>query len=142
MPFSEQVCKTLQDYGNNCNINTSYKTVYDSILYSTYKNWKYFTVYQGWFRNDIFGCYVTKKRWFRYLHFLDTLWKPSTEEKYRVALSKVSATVVPSCITRSTITLGSIFKINFSCFFFCFFISCDFFSTLRANTCMKHCKYK
>ena len=71
----------------------------------------------------------------KYLHFLETLMNPVTDEKYRVALSNVSATVFPSpFITWSTITFGSIFITNFSCFFFCFFMSEDFFSTLRANT--------
>ena len=70
-----------------------------------------------------------------YLHFFETFTNPVTDEKYRVALSNVSATVFPSpFITCSTITFGSIFITNFSCFFFCFFMSEDFLSTLRANT--------
>ena len=74
----------------------------------------------------------------KYLHFFETLTNPVTDEKYRVALSNVSATVFPSpFITWSTITFGSIFITNFSCFFFCFFMSEDFFSTLRANTYAK-----
>ena len=68
-----------------------------------------------------------------YLHFWDTLLKPSTQEKYKVAWSKVSATCSPPWTTRSTIIFGSILWINFSCFLFCLFMSSDFFSTLRAN---------
>ena len=68
-----------------------------------------------------------------YLQFLDTSLNPSTEEKYNVAWSKVSATGSPPLITLSTITFGSIFKISFSCFLFCLFMSSDFLSTLKAN---------
>ena len=64
--------KLFQDYGNNCNNNTSYKfklivitkTVFHSILYNTYKSWKCFTQpYQTWciVRTKI-GVLLTRKR--------------------------------------------------------------------------------
>ena len=78
-------------------------------------------------------------RIFAYLQCRETSINPSTAEKYKVALSNVSATVVaPPSITFSMIAFGSIFIISFSCFFFCFFMSSDFLSTLMAKTYTVH----